>query len=245
MNQLHDQQLLMYLNGTASAETVLEISTHPEHYSTQLALLKTQQTLLGMQLAAHPQPTIEELVDHSTGQLPHAEQRRLTTLIATNPFWQRTFAEYQEFMHATAPAIPEKAANQTLIGRVLRVLTARLQSPLTTIRSSAELPSDAVRRLNYEVEQFDIALMIAAEPDRPGHLLLSGDADVDDEGENESEQLTVDVWRKDPPRKVASTTVDEDGFFEIGTLLPDVYDLILHTPQVQIHLHDVPLHLTI
>jgi anti-sigma factor RsiW len=236
--ELTDQELLTYLDGEADVRVIghLEQCVHCRSRAQDLAHLQER-------LAAHlyrldcPSPL--QLGEFHLGLLDQEQAAAITRHLAECPHCTNEVAELKGYLAELEPTLEPglvervRAQVQVLIARLVsggggnaRSRQPALAPAFGGLRGEEDGPSV------YQAGDVQVTIEVqdsAGQGDRKVVLgLVMGIG---------PEEMQVHLWQAE--RLVTSVAVDEFGNFVLPDLTPDRYELILSSPETEIHIQDL------
>jgi hypothetical protein len=239
--QLTETELLMALDGEASAEVTRHIDQCPACQD-RLLQLRTLQDRLASRLFRADCPSSLDVGDYHLGLLPAAQALAVERHLTACPWCSGESTVLAEFL-----ADSRQAARIDLLAPVrqgVKVLVARLSSPLTTdgllgqpslapafagLRGTAEGP------LLYEADGVQVMADVVDDSTHPGRKSIFGLVT----GAVPLGAFQAYLWQA--ATHCTTTPVDDFGNFAIDNLAPGDYSLVLSGPELEIHLEDLPV----
>lgn len=236
--ELASTELLAYLDGEADRQVRAHVEACP-HCRQRAVDLAQWQGELTARLYRFACPTPLELGEYHLGTLARDRSQAIAGHLAGCPHCTRELVDLEDYLHQVAPSL--EPARLELIKEQIRVIVARLVSgagapgPLTGpslapafagLRGAEEGP------YLYEAGEIQIAVEVQDDTTRPGGKAILGLV----MGAEPIGGLAL-LWQAE--QQVAEAPVDELGNFVIPDLDPGSYQLILSSPQVEVHIHDL------
>ncbi|MGE5224165.1 MAG: anti-sigma factor family protein [Omnitrophica WOR_2 bacterium] len=175
-------------------------------------------------------PDSMELDDYLLGELPHERTALIRAHVKECPHCRRELEQMRTFLRETRPNL-----ELNLIERV-RVLVARLATYGDISRLSPEL--QGVRGfegqvLTYETEGMKAILDLQADPERADLRIIYGML----VGAEKAQEFQVQLLQDN--QQTGATAVDQFGNFELSSITPGRYRLVLAGPGVEIRVEDL------
>jgi hypothetical protein len=236
--ELDDRELLAYLDGEAGHQVVahLEQCPHCRERAEQLAQLQGRMTAELYRIMC---PSTMELGEYHLGLLPGDQSATVTRHLTECPHCSGEVAQLKGYLGELAPELEFSLMER--VREQARVLIAHLVGESAGTRPSGlPLPAPAFVGTRgqeegpylYEAEDVQIAIEIQEDAERPDRKALLGLVIGADPG-----GMTAQLWQAEQMR--ATVTVDSLGNFAIAQLEPGEYQLILSSPQMEIHIQPV------
>ena len=236
--ELDDRALLTYIDGEARPDIVahLERCSHCRERAHRLARLQGRLTSLLYRIEC---PSPLELGEYNLGILPAARMEAIAHHLDICPHCRREVAQLESYLAKLAPP-PEPNPLEQVVEHV-RVLVARLVSgglpgpvALAPAYTGTRGDEPAATRV-YQADNVRVIVETEADMERPGHSTVLGLVI----GLEAVRGFEAHLWQTG--RRVTTTSIDELGNFVIPGLLPGEYELILASPDLEIHIENVQL----
>jgi anti-sigma factor RsiW len=226
--ELHDRQLLAYLDGEATAPVVAHLSQCPacRERARELAHLQARLTSHLYRLEC---PTPHELGEYQMGILTQAQAAAVAEHLIECPHCIAEVAQLNRYLADLSDEL-----EPSIVERV-RVLVARLIGGGTRAGTPALAPAMAGIRgedaepLVYQAGDVQITIMIEPDTEQPDRQMLLGLLVAAG-----TEAWQAQIWQA--AQLIANAPVDPAGNFILADLAPGVYELTLHGPDLEIHI---------
>lgn len=233
--ELDEIELLTFVDGEADARVTAHIERCP-HCSKRAQHLRHLQGRLTTRLYRVTCPPTVELGEYHLGLLPSEQAASVAQHLAECPRCSHEVAQLEDYLDELAPAL-EPSPLVEMKERV-KVFVARLvqggqetQSPLTP--APVGVRGEAAGLYIYQAGDVEITIEVQDDAEHPGHKVILGLIT----GLQDAQALEVHVWRGD--ERVTTEAVDDLGNFIVPNLPPTDYELILSTPETEIHIQDL------
>lgn len=241
-----DQTLLTYIDDKATPDIVahLERCSHCRERAYRLAHLQGRLTHLLYRIEC---PSPLELGEYHLQVLPAAQMEAIRHHLDQCLHCRREIAQLEGYLAKVAP-IPQPGPLEQAVESV-RVLVARLVSggmpgpaAMVPAYASSALASPALAGTRgdeskmpfvYQADDAQVIIEIEADIERPDCKTVLGLVI----GPDRVQGFAVHLWQAG--QHVTTTSVDELGNFVIPGLLPGKYELILASPELEIHIQNV------
>lgn len=177
-------------------------------------------------------PDSMELDDYLLGELSQKRKTFIRAHLKECPHCRRELEQMQAFIKETRPNL-----ELNLVERA-RVLIARLvnSSDISGLSPALQgVRGNEGEVLTYESEGMKVILDIQTDPERADLKIIIGVLVGAEEAENFQARL---LQRGE---QTGAATVDEFGNFELSSLLPGEYQLVLRGPGVEIRIEDLAI----
>ena len=236
--ELNDRELLTYLDGETDQHTLAHLGRCP-HCREKARRLTFLQDRLTTQLYRITCPPPMELGEYHLDMLPLDQASAVAQHLAECPHCTREVAQLKGFLFELTPIL-EPGPLERIKERV-RVLVARLVNgglKPGLLAQPALAPAYAgVRGAReepylYQADDVQIAVEVQDDVERPDRSVILGlIIGMEPAG------LEAHLWQAE--QRITVIPVDELGNFVIPDLAPDNYELILSSPEVEIHIQDL------
>lgn len=238
--ELNDRELLTYIAGEADHQVVahLERCPHCREEAHRLARLHGRLTA---QLYRVICPSPVELGEYQLGVLSPAQAEVVAQHLAECPHCTREVAQLKDYLVELTPALEPSPLER--IKERARVLVARLVNgglKAGLLAQPALAPAYAGVRGKreepylYQADDVQIAVEVQDDAERPDRRVILGlIIGMEPAG------LEAHLWQAE--QRVAVVSVDELGNFVISDLAPGSYELILSSPEVEIHIQELQI----
>jgi len=233
-----DWELLTYIDGEADQRVVehVEQCVHCREKAHRLAHLQGRLTAELYRLTC---PSPEELGEYHLGILPRDRAAAVACHLAECPHCTREVTQLKDYLTQLAPTLELGPLER--IKEQVWVLVARLVSGGPgdrLLKQPALAPAHAGIRGEedgpciYQADDVQTVIEVQDDAERPDRKGIFGLVTGMDTGE-----MQAHLWQAD--QRVAVVPVDELGNFVIPNLAPGSYELILSSPEVEIHIQDL------
>lgn len=177
-------------------------------------------------------PESSELGDYHLEMVPRERARYIKQHLAECPHCTRELVQLESYLAELSSDLAYS------LGDRVRILIARLvPSDLSALAAPAPafaLRGDSSEILSYEADDAQLTLEIQDDPEKPGFKSLLGLIIGIEPADFEAH-----LWRD--AELVTTANVDALGNVSISDLSPGVYELILSSPGLEIHVQDLVL----
>jgi hypothetical protein len=226
MAEITDTELLMYLDGVVAPEIKAQIEGD-EQYRQRVQVLSQQQNEWVARLYRVNCPEPLTLGEFHLDRLHPRQKKPLENHLAVCPHCARELAEMAGFVQLETGLAPAEVLKD-VVKIFAQLISGKGLYGTPRQRPSAALRGGGTENYQYEAGSAKIALSVHEDGETPGLQALVGIiAGV------EAENYEVSLWQAGD--KVGRAQIDEVGGFTIGGLQPGEYQLIIHGPQVEIH----------
>jgi len=238
-HELTERDLLMYLDGVSTREiaTHLELCQHCQQRAQQLARVQGR---LKARLHRIDCPNPLQLGEYHLDMLPEGETEIITQHLESCPHCTNEVAQLETYMGALAPDMEPSAIQQVkqrakiLVARLVRT-GARSGATPQPLLEPAYAGTRGPREEPYRYEAGSVVILIeiltdARHADRrklQGMVL----------GLENYVGAEVHLWQGS--NHISTEAVTSTWNFSFSDLAPDSYELILSTPEEEIHIQDL------
>jgi anti-sigma factor RsiW len=237
--ELNDKELLAYVDGEADPQVISHVEQCPDCQERAKRLARWQGQLTA-QLYRFTCPSSLELGEYHLGLLARDETAAMAQHLAECPHCTREVAQLKDYLGELAPSLEPSLLEQVkvVIARLVGggtgddLLGRRAWAPAYAgIRGQEEGP------YLYEAGQVQISIEIQEDAETPGQKAILGLIIG-----AEPATVLAHLWRA--AQHLVTVSVDELGNFVIPNLSPDNYELILSSPETEIHVQDLQVGMT-
>ena len=238
--ELGDRILLTYIDGRADHQVVahLERCPHCREKAEQLTRLHKRLTA---QLYRFSCPSLTELGEFYLDVVSPARAGTINQHLAECPHCSRELAQLKDYLTELAPTL-EPGPLERFKERV-RVLVARLvngglddglsgRTAFTPAYAGVRGEEEETR--HYQAEDVQVVIGVQQDVEQPDRRVILGLVIGTDPS-----RMEVHLWRDE--QRVATVSVDDLGNFVIPNLTPASYELILSSPELEIHIQDLEI----
>ena len=172
-----------------------------------------------------------ELGDYQLGLLSNKEAAVIRQHIDCCPYCQVEALMLEDYLSAFQPISPppvKRSVAGPSIFKQLQILVANLvNGPTMALAGGLDDEGPQV----YEVGDVQISIQLQEDFEMPDRRMLMGLVTG-----TQTKGMQAHLWESNRPNKVAMAPVDEFGNFFISDLPCAKYELILDTPQTEIHI---------
>ncbi|MBN2004704.1 MAG: hypothetical protein JXA21_15210 [Anaerolineae bacterium] len=238
--ELDEQDLWKYLAGEADQQVTMHLRECPYCREKAGSLARLQGHLIH-ELYRCTCPSPIELGEYHLGLLPHDRAAAIARHLAECPHCSREVAGLENYLTELAPSLEPDPLEQTK--ERVKIWVAQLvgggpgvepAAQLTLAPAYAGLRGKEKEPLIFQTGDIQIAIEVQDDAERPGRRAILGLVI----GEI-PEEMEAHLWKAG--QHIAEVPVDELGGFDISDVAPDNYELILSSPEVEIHIRDLRL----
>jgi hypothetical protein len=234
--ELNDRELLVYIDGEADRRVVahLERCSYCRQKARRLARL---QEGLANELYRFTCPSTLELGEYHLGILPSDQAAAVAHHLTECPHCAREVAQLKSYLGELASDLEFGPLER------IKVLVARLvhegrefgRSGLPALAPAcAGLRGEEKGPRLYQADDVQVVIEVQDDAEQQGRKVLLGLLT-----EIDSHDFEAHLWRAE--RLVATAAVDELGNFVISGLAPGIYELILCSLEVEIHIQTLEI----
>ena len=238
--ELDDQDLWKYLDGEAGYQVVAHLKGCPYCCERAERLAHLQGRLIN-RLYRCTCPSPFELGEYRLGLLPHDQAAVVAQHLAECPHCAREDVQLENYLAELAPSLEPSSLGW--IKEQVRTLVAHLVSgepgdgqsvQPVLVPAFAGLRGEEKTALVFQADDIQVAIEIQDDVKRPSRKAVLGlVVGVALDG------MKACLWQA--KHCIAETPVDELGGFDISDVAPGSYELILSSPEVEIHIQDLQL----
>jgi anti-sigma factor RsiW len=234
--ELNDRELLVYIDGEADPQVMahLERCSYCRQKALRLARLQKR---LANELYRFTCPSTLELGEYHLGILPSEQAAAVARHLAECPHCAREVAQLEDFLGELAPQL-EFSPFERLKVRVAQLVergrgVGRAGAPALAPACSGLRGQEEGTRV-YQADDVQVVLEVQDDAGQQARRALLGLVTQID-----GQEFEAHLWRAE--RLVATAAVDELGNFVMAGLTPGIYELILCSPEVEIHIQSLQI----
>lgn len=229
--ELNDRELLVYIDGEADPQVLahLEWCSYCRRKALRLARLQER---LANELYRFTCPSTLELGEYHLGILPSEQAAVVARHLAECPHCAREVAQLEDYMSELAPQL-EFGPFERIKVRLAQLVergrdVGRVGAPVLAPACAGLRGQEEGTRV-YQADDVQVVLEVQKDAERQDRKALLGLVTQID-----GQEFQAHLWRAE--KLVATAAVDELGNFIIADLTPSIYELILCSPEVEIHI---------
>lgn len=225
MFDIHDSDLLMYIDGLASPEVTARIE-QDETLRARVATLGREHQRWLSHLYRRDCPDSLVLGEYHLERLFAPKKKEIEKHLAYCIHCAKELAEIAAFVQDQGVEKPVKIFEQIEI--IIAKFMGGNASPKTRLVGMPGMRGGDTDKYQYEAGSSKIALKVNEDSETPGFQELSGIITG-----MEIASYRVSLWQAGV--EMGRAELDEFGGFTISNLQPGEYQLIIHGPKVEIH----------
>ncbi len=234
--ELNDRELLVYIDGEADPQVMAHLERCSYCRQKALRLARLQERLAN-ELYRFTCPSTLELGEYHLGILPSEQAAAVARHLVECPHCAREVAQLEGYMDELSPQL-EFGPFERLKVWVAQLVergrgVGRVGAPALTPACAGLRGQEEGTRV-YQADDVQVVLEVQDDAGRQDRRALLGLVTQID-----GQEFEAHLWRAE--RLVATAAVDELGNFVIAGLTPGIYELILCSPEVEIHIQSLQI----